>query len=197
MDKGHKICRRCTQNAISKQTIAIKIFFFSVLEFVIKKLIELAVDPEEILATLPEDIASKLRSRGVSAVEDIFKENGPLDDYLNWYDFRVLTTIVKTLGDNECKKELDKYNENLGNYLVSRIELIQINAKKCPEIMTESKQDKTEENQEGTEITVHLMIDSKWELELVEKGSPHRDYIASLLGTRRNHLHFSTPSIII
>ena len=172
--QGGNKCLKCTQRAIFKQTISLKIFFFSTLELVIKTLISSVVDPEDVISSLPKEIALQLRAKGAGTIQDIFKEDGPLDKRLNWYDIRLLLSIVNKFGDYKCKRALNDYNIQLQNYLISRIHLNTQLYSKDPI------------NDQETVI----MVDPEWEKELMEKNNPACDYIASLLGTTRNKFHF-------
>jgi hypothetical protein len=191
-------CKNCQIKVISKQTTSVKIAFYRVLELVIKQLLSSAVNPEDILDLLPTDIACRLRSDGATTIRDIFRECGPLDSKLKWYSFSPLVLLVQEFGDTRCKQELQEYTKTLQNYLQSRsvvttspTQTTRYNAQ--PLLSHEGVCD-TQTNQTASDTnapTVQVFVDKEWDKKLIDpNSSSEKAYIASLLGTRAEHVHF-------
>ncbi len=173
---GPSKCRKCQVALVTKQTTAVKIVFFTVLQLVIKRFSTvIAVDPQLLLAALPTAI--QLKMQGATTIQDIFKEDSALDRALNWCSFQILVKMVNKFGDQKCKQELNGYTTILGQYIRARSKII------CTP------------SQSGTgaagEIRdIELAVDAEWEEALLQNEGSKR-YIASLLGTTPSHLHFT------
>lgn len=184
-------CKHCRVKAISRQTSALKLKFYRLLERVIKTLTSNAVDPTDILATLPLEISSQLRSGGATTINDIFKENAALDRELKWYSFSILSLLVGKYGDARCRQELAEYIRELRTYLRSR----SVSHIKLP---TETQLGNTTDSSQhpDTPSPIKILVDPEWDQKLVEPGSDiaEREYIASLLNTMQNHIQFIQAS---
>ena len=193
-------CQRCHVSVISRQTSSVKVSFYRVVELVIRRFISTAVSPEDILAALPTEIASQLRSQGAKTINDIFSETGPLDSSLKWYSFGILVTLIHKFGDTKCKEGLREYIESLHTYLQSRVVTPFSATTTTPKNRTIAC-DQDSNNARGTHDTrtVHdsnsalvVVTDQEGDKNLVdpEGDKDERAYIASLLGTTVNHLQF-------
>ena len=198
-------CKKCQLRMISKQTSEVKFSFYRVLEIVIKTLVSNVVNPTDVLDLLPLDIASRLRLEGATTLTDIFRECGPLDNKLKWYSFPLLVLLVQRFGDSRCKEELQDYIKVLQAYLRTRL-VVSMNAStKCntePKGTKPTKQDKNvsttnlnfseEENGRADSPIIQVFIDKEWDARLVDLDSntQERAYLADLLGTTADHLHF-------
>ena len=187
-------CKKCRVKHFSKQTTAMKVTFFSVLNLVIKRF-SAVVDPHLLLASLPTAIRHQLQ--GAKTIEDIFKAYGPLDGVINWCNFGLLVKLVNLFGDQKCIHELNDYIALLEQYIKARSRL------KSGEIIQELPDilpDTTPSDETGAGFTVacagevhddvELVVDAEWEEALLQNEAS-KGYIASLLGTTPNHLHFS------
>ena len=179
-------CKKCQVRTTSRQTSALKLKFYILIEVVIKRFIQTKVDTADVLASLPTKIASELRSQGATTIKDIFRETGPLDKALKWYSFNVLVTLVRRFGDEKCKQELRNYTDSLQQYLQTRLALI------CDKtiIFNSTTQQSTDTGEETFQDTTVIVTDPEWDKDLVE-SKEECDYIASLLGTTSNRLQFA------
>ena len=176
-------CKKCRVNFANKQTSAVKLVFFTVLQLVIKRFSSvIMVDPKLLLDSLPTEIAHQLRRLGIATIQDIFKEDGPLDQALNWCHFEVLVTIVDKFGDQKCKQELNGYTSILEKYLRGRSRVVsgKIDQDTHPPAALSP----------AASCCTELVVDAEWEGKMLQNESI-KGYIASLLGTTPNHLHFS------
>lgn len=186
-------CTHCRVNAISRQTSAMKLKFYRLLERVIKTLTSNTVDPGDILAVLPQEISSQLRSGGATTINDIFKENAALDRELRWYSFSVLVQLVSRYGDARCRQELAEYIREFGVYIQSRSTS---NIKSTTTTATETQignATATDSNQHPTTpAPIKILVDPEWDQRLVgpESDVGEREYIASLFNTTRHHIQF-------
>ena len=171
LDNGSMKCPKCTYNALSKETTSLKVSFFTSVEFFIKTLVSSMTDPEKITSALPQEIANQLRAAKASTIQDIFKEEGPLDSVLNWYDTRLLKMMIMKFGDTKCRTELEKYEIRLVNYLQSR------------RVFSKVK------NEKLTDGAIALLVDREWEEELMS-DSNKQEYIASLLQMKGYKIQF-------
>ena len=178
-----EINKQCNVRAISRQTSALKLKFYCLLELLIKTLTSEKVSTTDILALLPQQISSKLLSEGATTINDIFRENAALDRELKWYSFSLLSQLIRNYGDNKCKEELSNYNEYLRDYLRSR---------SAKETHPTPHGDNISHPTTPLKLPHIIAVDPEWDQELVESESnaPEKDYIASLLNTTKNHIHF-------
>jgi hypothetical protein len=192
-------CKNCQVKVISKQTTSVKIAFYRVLELVIKQLLSSAVNSEDILDLLPADIACRLRSDGATTIRDIFRECGPLDSKLKWYSFSPLVLLVQEFGDTRCKQELQEYTKTLQNYLQSRSSVTTSPTQTTMGYTTQPLLSHkgvcdTQTNQSASDTnapTVQVFVDREWDKKLIDpNSSTEKAYIASLLGTRADCVHF-------
>ena len=169
----HK-CKHCQLYAISKETSALKLKFYVLLESVIRKFTENGVHPEDILKSLPYEIASQME--GAATIKDIFSETGALDGALSWYSFKILEDLVNQLGDTECKQKIEDYIKALQFFLHSR--------KHDPSLFS-----KLSTLSAGT---IMIQVDPEWDEKLVKYDSDmeKRAFIATLLGTTKSHVTF-------
>lgn len=203
-------CKKCQVKIISKQTSSVKFRFYIVVELVIKTLISNQVGPAEILASLPSEIASRLRLEGAMTINDIFKEAGPLDLELKWYSFALLTLLVEKFGDSRCKQELNEYVALLRTYLQTRSKVNQtpsptsttvkmmvlqkFNDKELEPLGEHPQESSPEEESTSSnnKPAIKIFVDPEWDKKLVHPDSnkQEREYIAHLLGTTMNHIRF-------
>ena len=182
-----EINKQCNIRAISRQTSALKLKFYCLLELLIKTLTSEKVSPTDILAVLPQQISSKLRSEGATTINDIFRENAALDRELKWYSYSLLSQLIRNYGDNKCKEQLSNYTKFLRDYLRSR-------SAPNKETLSTLHGDNNATSQPTTPLKLPhiIVVDPEWDQELVgsESNAPEKDYIASLLNTTKNHIHF-------
>lgn len=178
-------CKRCKVKLISKQTTALKVRFYSLLEIVIRRLISNQVSPTDILASLPTEIASQLRFQGATTITDIFCETGPLYNSLNWYSFRNLVLLVREYGDAKCKEELGEYIKILMSYLQSR-------STRHPTHATMKNTTTATNTVVNDTAPTIVLTDPEWDERLVKQeiNKDERAYFASLLGTTENQVQF-------
>ena len=173
LNNGSMKCLKCTYNALSKETTSLKVSFFASVEVLIKTLVSSMSDPEKIISALPQEIANQLRAAKASTIQDIFKEEGPLDKALNWYDTRLLKMMINKFGDTKCRTELEKYEIRLTNYLRSRSRRVFSKAK----------------NEKLIDEAITLLVDREWEEELMS-DSNKQEYITSLLQMKGYKIQF-------
>lgn len=187
-------CKKCQIKVVSKQTSSIKFKFYRVLEVVIKRLISNMVSPADILAFLPAETASQLRSEGATTINDLFREAGALDRELKWYSFPILVSLVRNLGDSRCKQELKEYIQALHAYLRSRSATPTPNSPmtKNSSLIPTDQRPQEASTDANTSPAIKLFVDPEWDKTLVdpESDEQERAYIASLLGTTMNHIQF-------
>ncbi len=192
---GGTKCRKCQVTLVTKQTTAVKLVFFMVLQLVIKRFSTvIMVDPQLLLAALPTAIAYQMQ--GATTIEDIFKEDGPLDRALNWCNFGILAKIVSKFGDQKCKQELNSYVTILGQYIKSRSKVVSDRNPEDPQ--DPPTEDTTPNEKTGTDVAavsseardVEIVVDAEWEEALLQNEAT-REYIAALLGTSPNRLLIS------
>lgn len=194
-------CKKCQVKIISKQTSAIKFRFYAVVELVIRTLISNLISPAEILTLLPSEIASRLRSKCATTINDIFQESGPLDSELKWYSFAPLALLVEKFGDSKCEQELKKYVILLQTFLRTRSVANPIPHLTTMQLSTQddlASPDKSPELLSPQEVnsndmpTIQVLVDPEWETDLVHPDSNEREreYIACLLGTTTNNIQF-------
>ena len=166
---------------MKKQTISIKLHFFTVLELAIKRFEAANIDPQLLLAVLPPAMAYQLRSEGVCKLVDLFRANSPLTNALNWYEFGLLTKMVNKFGDPDLELELRFYILILKLYLQSR------------RITEEQKVTTTSVSNSDLKKAskVRVLVDPEWDEGLVKFESKERSFLASLLGTTWNRLSFT------
>lgn len=179
------MCKKCRVKSVSKQTIAMKLSFFGVMELVIKRLITNMVQPEKLLTVLPSDIASQLRLHGCMTIHDIFKASGPLDKAVTWYDCRLLLSIVNEFGDQKSKQEMNGYIAILEEYLQSRTAIGNHNTElsNVKSYIIDSRSSSSSE--------VMVLVDPEWGKKVLEGDSREKSYIASLLGTNGDCVQFT------
>lgn len=183
-------CKRCQAN-ISKKTSAVKFRFYRLLELVIRRFISNLVSLADILAVLPSEMVSQLQLEGATTINDIFRESGPLDKEMKWYSFPYLTILVRELGDDKCKQELEEYVPTLRKYLQSRLIVSQTSI--VTKYVTLNHEDTQEEyTNSNVSPVIAVLVDPEWDKMLVGPASckQERAYIASLLGTTRDHVQF-------
>lgn len=185
-------CKHCQVKAISRQTSSIKFKFYRVLEVVIKRLISNEVSATDILTSLPLEIGSRLRSEGATTINDLFRESGALDKELKWYSFSLLRSLVEEFGDNKCKQELTEYTKDLQTYLQSRSLTRTPTSLKVIMKYSAIQQDRHPQASTDVSPAVEVVVDPEWDKTLVdpEGDRQERAYIASLLNTTINHIHF-------
>lgn len=163
------MCRKCHAYAMARETSALKLKFYILLEIVVKQFTKNGVHPADILKALPCEIALQLE--GAAKIKEIFSETGALDNALSWYSFKVLEDLVHQFGDMECKQKTEDYVEALQAFLQSR------------SLLPRSSKTST-----SAGIMI-LQIDSEWDENLIS-DKDKRAYIATLLGTTKSHVTF-------
>ena len=136
------------------------------------------VDP--IISLLPATVVSKIKSKESATLKDLFRASSPLLRALNWFEFGILSQMITRFGDQDCKRELEAYIVILKHYLKSRS-----TTEECTNTTTATPQSDPQQTP-----TVRVTVDREWDEGLVKQSSEERGYIAGLLGTTWNKLHF-------
>ena len=160
-------CIKCQAYAMARETSALKLKFYLLLEIVIKQFTRSGVCPADMLKFLPDKIASQLE--GAATIKEIFSVTGALDSALSWYSFEVLEDLVRQFGDIECKQKKEDYIKALQAFLHSR---------RC---YLSSKT--------STSASIMVLVDSEWDENLI-RDKEKSAYIATLLGTTKTHITF-------